>query len=81
VDADSEGPSGLGGPFDDSDEETRAARHWRGGIFYVNRNDPSVSVRWRFGVGYTLNVGQPTAWVLLSVRLAAALAPLLVAAG
>jgi len=32
-------------------------RHWVLGMFYVNREDPSILVEHRFGLGYTLNLG------------------------
>ncbi|MFQ5876326.1 MAG: DUF1648 domain-containing protein [Acidobacteriota bacterium] len=32
-------------------------RRWRLGMFYVNRDDPSILVEKRFGVGYTVNLG------------------------
>lgn len=32
-------------------------RYWRLGVFYVNRDDPSVFVERRFGFGYTINFG------------------------
>jgi uncharacterized membrane protein len=32
-------------------------RHWVVGHFYVNRDDPSILVEDRFGLGYTLNFG------------------------
>lgn len=32
-------------------------RRWVLGIFYVNRDDPSILVEDRFGLGYTLNIG------------------------
>ena len=32
-------------------------RHWKMGVFYVNRDDPAVLVEKRFGVGYTVNFG------------------------
>ncbi len=34
-------------------------RHWKWGIFYVNRDDSALLVEKRFGVGYTLNFGNP----------------------
>jgi uncharacterized membrane protein len=33
--------------------------HWKGGLFYVNRDDPSLVVPRRFGLGWTLNLGRP----------------------
>jgi len=38
---------------------------WRLGIFYVNREDPSFFVEHRFGLGYTINLGNPKAVALL----------------
>lgn len=32
-------------------------RYWKGGFVYINRNDPSVFVPKRFGVGWTVNLG------------------------
>lgn len=34
-------------------------RSWRGGLVYVNRDDPSLWVPKRTGVGWTVNVGHP----------------------
>jgi uncharacterized membrane protein len=34
---------------------------WVLGMFYVDRDDPSLVVEKRFGVGYTLNYGRPAA--------------------
>lgn len=44
--------------------------HWVLGMFYVNRDDPSFMVEKRFGIGYTLNFGNPKAVALLVVFLA-----------
>ncbi|MCX6546006.1 MAG: DUF5808 domain-containing protein [Acidobacteria bacterium] len=35
--------------------------HWVLGMFYVNRDDPSIFVEKRFGMGYTINLGNPAA--------------------
>jgi len=37
--------------------------HWVLGMFYVNRDDPSFFVEKRFGMGYTINLGNPRALV------------------
>ncbi len=37
-------------------------RLWRAGVFYVNPDDPALWVEKRFGVGWTLNFGNPRAW-------------------
>jgi uncharacterized membrane protein len=39
---------------------------WVLGIFYVNRDDPSILVERRFGVGYTLNFGNLKAVAVLA---------------
>ena len=44
---------------------------WRGGVLYVNRDDPALFVPKRFGIGWTLNMGHPAAWTLLLLILAA----------
>ncbi|SNT65500.1 Uncharacterized membrane protein [Asanoa hainanensis] len=44
--------------------------NWRGGLIYVNRDDPALLVPKRFGVGWTLNFGRPAAWLALGVILA-----------
>jgi uncharacterized membrane protein len=36
-------------------------RLWRLGVFYVNRDDPSWLVEHRFGLGYSINFGNPRA--------------------
>ena len=44
-------------------------QYWRWGIFYVNRDDPALFIEKRFGIGYTINLGNPRAWLLLGVVL------------
>lgn len=39
---------------------------WKLGVFYVNREDPSFIVEKRFGLGYTINFGNPKAVALLA---------------
>jgi uncharacterized membrane protein len=41
-------------------------KHWRGGLFYVNREDHALVVPRRFGLGWTLNFGNPRAAMLLA---------------
>lgn len=43
--------------------------HWVLGVVYINRDDPSVFVEKRFGVGYTINLGNPGALVFIAVFL------------
>jgi uncharacterized membrane protein len=44
-------------------------RYWKAGMFYVNRDDPAWLVEKRFGVGYTLNFGNPRSWIAVAVLL------------
>ncbi|MFS0574911.1 DUF5808 domain-containing protein [Sporosarcina sp. 179-K 3D1 HS] len=44
-------------------------RYWKAGVFYVNRQDPSVFVEKRFGVGWTMNFGNPLGYVVIFVPL------------
>lgn len=48
-------------PIMDKDED----KYWKGGLFYFNRNDPSIFVEQRFGVGWTINLANPKAYLLL----------------
>lgn len=41
-------------------------RYWRGGLIYINREDPALLVPRRFGLGWTLNFGEPRALMLLA---------------
>lgn len=52
-------------------------RYWIAGIFYVNRNDPAIIVEKRFGVGYTLNFGQPVSWLVIGLIVVVPLALIL----
>lgn len=49
--------------------------HWKGGLFYVNRDDPSLVVPRRFGLGWTVNLGRP-AGIALTIALFAVIAAL-----
>lgn len=52
-------PAGAVMPADDDE-------HWKLGIFYVNRDDASLFLPERFGVGWTLNLGRPAAWGVIA---------------
>lgn len=39
-------------------------RYWKLGQFYVNKNDPSIFIEKRFGVGWTNNWAHPLSWIL-----------------
>ena len=51
-----EEPSSM--PIDDD-------RYWKLGVFYWNRDDASLFVPERFGVGWIMNLGRPAAWVII----------------
>lgn len=38
---------------------------WKGGLFYFNKNDPSIFVEKRFGVGWTLNLANPKGYFIV----------------
>ncbi|WP_239256982.1 DUF1648 domain-containing protein [Listeria ilorinensis] len=48
--------------------DTRTVRdddqYWKLGIFYVNRHDPALFIEKRFGIGWTINMARPLAWVI-----------------
>jgi uncharacterized membrane protein len=58
-------------------------RFWKAGLFYVNRGDPALMVASRVGVGWTLNLANPAAWLLIATVAAvpAGLAAIAAAAG
>ena len=39
---------------------------WKLGLFYVNREDPALFVEKRFGIGWTINFGNPRALYVLA---------------
>ena len=41
-------------------------KYWRGGLFYVNREDTTMFVPRRYGLGWTLNFGNPRTVMLLA---------------
>ena len=48
-----------GGIIADNDE------HWKAGIFYWNKDDASLILPKRFGVGWTMNWARPAAWAIV----------------
>lgn len=38
---------------------------WIWGMFYFNPSDPSIFVEKRVGIGYTINMARPIAWIVL----------------
>jgi uncharacterized membrane protein len=60
---------------DKSEEDTGLThrdddRYWWGGLFYVNREDYALWIPRRFGLGWTLNFGNPRAAMLLAAVVA-----------
>lgn len=49
-------------------------RFWKGGLIYINRDDPAIMVGSRFGIGWTPNLGNPRACLLYGGILAAIIA-------
>lgn len=49
----------------DPDDDT----FWKAGVFYVNKNDPSIFVEKRFGVGWTMNFGNPIGYLIIFIPL------------
>jgi uncharacterized membrane protein len=46
---------------------------WKiGGMFYFNPKDPALWVEQRIGIGYTLNMGNTSAWLLIGNHVRAA---------
>ena len=43
---------------------------WKLGTFYCNREDPSVFVPKRFGVGWTINIANPRTWLVVALFVA-----------
>jgi uncharacterized membrane protein len=49
--------------------ERSARRHWKGGLFYYNPQDPELSIPKRNGRGVTLNFARREAWVVFGIIL------------
>ena len=58
-------------------------RFWKAGIVYVNRDDAAVLVSARLAMGWTVNLGNPTAWLLIGgfVAVPAGLVAIMLATG
>lgn len=57
-----ESPTGVVNRNDD--------KYWIGGALYYNKEDKSILVGKRFGVGWTFNFGHPVTWVILAAIVA-----------
>lgn len=45
-------------------------QYWKLGQFYYNKEDPSLFIEKRFGIGWTINFARPLAWITLLVIIA-----------
>lgn len=57
--------------------DTTPDSRWLFGHLYVNRADPTLFVERRMGLGYTLNLGNPVSWLVLTAFVVAMSIPLL----
>jgi uncharacterized membrane protein len=46
-------------------------RFWKAGLLYVNRDDPALVVGSHVGAGWSLNLGNPAAWLIIAGNIAA----------
>lgn len=42
-------------------------RYWKLGIFYFNPADPALFLEKRFGIGWTINLARPLAWIIFII--------------
>jgi uncharacterized membrane protein len=68
-----QGGARLGPPAETATDRLED-RYWKLGVFYVNPHDPAIFVEQRFGLGWTMNFGNPRAILVLLVLLALPLA-------
>ncbi len=48
-------------------EQVTPTEGWIAGAIYYNRNDPSIWVEKRLGVGWTLNMAHPVSWLFMAL--------------
>ncbi len=60
------GGGGAGGRGAAAGTDRDDDRFWKAGLIYVNRDDPALLVGSRFGVGWTFNLANPTAWLFIA---------------
>jgi len=68
-------PANLRDPLVPRPDAVDDDAHWKGGLFYVNRDDPALMVPRRFGLGWTINLGRP-AGIAITILLFLAIAAL-----
>ncbi len=49
-------------------------QYWKLGQFYFNKNDPSLFLEKRFGIGWTINLARPLSWIILLTIIGLAIA-------
>ncbi|MEK9199568.1 DUF1648 domain-containing protein [Ureibacillus sp. 179-F W5.1 NHS] len=59
----------IEGTIDEKIMEVDEDQYWKGGMFYFNKNDPSIFVEKRFGVGWTINFANPVGYLIVFVPL------------
>ncbi|HWN60565.1 MAG TPA: DUF5808 domain-containing protein, partial [Streptosporangiaceae bacterium] len=64
------GHGGHGGDGPAAGTDRDDDRFWKAGLIYVNRDDPALLVGSRFGVGWTFNLANPTAWLVIAAIVA-----------
>lgn len=57
--------------------ERSERKHWKGGLFYCNPQDPELVIPKRNGSGVTLNFGRREAWIVIGILLSLPLVILL----
>ena len=71
-----QGGARLGPPAETATDRTDD-RHWLLGAIYHNRSDPAIFVERRFGVGWTVNISNPRAILVVGATIAFAVVAIL----
>lgn len=67
------------GPVAETGTDHMDDRYWKLGAIYVNPHDPSIFVERRFGIGWTINLGNPRGIALMIALLALPIGSILLA--
>lgn len=75
-----QGGSRLGGTTTEADNvmEADEDNHWIFGQIYFNREDPTIFVEKRFGIGWTVNFARPITWIIFLILLTPLFIPLFI---
>lgn len=68
----------VGNKTDDGVLDHDDDAHWKLGLFYFNKNDPSIFIEKRFGIGWTNNWAHPISWIILFAIILIPLVPILI---